>query len=91
MSVSITVRLNSAMLRAARRRAAEDCLSLESYVEMLILRDLNMAPRLEVIAPEDIDEYKPVPLPGETRAERQFRDALFHAILKSGTRPARKR
>jgi len=91
MPIPMSVRLSSTVLSAARRRAAENCRSLESYVEMLIRCDLNMAPRLEVIAPDDIGEYKAVPWPGETRAERRSRDALFHAIRKSGTRPARKR
>jgi len=50
-----------------------------------------MAPTLEVIAPDDIEDYEAVPLPGETAREREFRDALFRAILKAGTRPTSKR
>jgi hypothetical protein len=50
-----------------------------------------MAPALEVIAPDDIDEYVVAPLPGETRRERRFRDALFRAILKAGKRATAKR
>jgi hypothetical protein len=64
---------------------------VETYIEMLIQRDLGMAPALEVIAPDDIDEYVAAPLPGESRRERRFRDALFRAILKAGKRPTAKR
>ncbi len=87
----IVLRLDAELLEAARRRAAAECRRLENYVEMLIRRDLDMAPVLEVIAPDDIDEYVAVSLPGETAHERQFRDALFRAILKVGKRPAPKR
>lgn len=87
----IVLRLDAELLDAARHRAAAECRSLENYVEMLIRRDLDMAPTLEVVAPDDIDEYVAVPLPGETARERQFRDALFRAILKAGKRPAPKR
>ena len=64
---------------------------MENYIEMLIRRDVGMAPTLEVIAPDDIEDYEAVPLPGETAREREFRDALFRAILKAGTRPTSKR
>ena len=56
---------------------------------MLIRRDVGTAPTLEVIAPDDIEDYEAVPLPGETAREREFRDALFRAILKAGTAPPR--
>lgn len=91
MSIRITLRLSASVLRAARRKAIESCRSLDAYVEMLIRRDLNTAPRLEVIAPDDIQEYESVPLSGESQAERRFRDALFNAILESGTCSRRKR
>lgn len=46
-----------------------------------MIRDLQSGSPLQVIAPPDIRDYEAVPLPGETKAERKFRDALFHAIL----------
>jgi hypothetical protein len=87
----IVLRLDAKSLEAVRRQAAGEGRRLENYVEMLIRRDLDMAPTLEVIAPDDIDEYVAVPLPGETRRERRLRDALFRTILKAGKRPTAKR
>jgi len=87
----VTLRLNAKLLKAVRQRAAADNRRLENYVEMLIRRDLGMAPMLEVIAPDDIEHYEAVPLPGETARRRRFRDALFRAILKAGSLPTAKR
>jgi hypothetical protein len=91
MTRSITLHLKSELLSAAKRRATAHDRTLAGYIEMLILRDLQGTPRLQVIAPPDITEYEAVPLPGETAAERRRRDALFQAILKAGNRPSRKR
>jgi hypothetical protein len=85
MRETLTLRLNPDVVKAAKRKAQADNRTLTNYIETLMIRDLQSGSSLEVIAPPDIRDYKAVPLPGETKAERKFRDALFHAILdKSG-------
>jgi hypothetical protein len=39
---------------------------------------------VQVIAPRDIRDYEPVPLPGESPKRRAFRRRLFTAILDKG-------
>lgn len=81
MRETLTLRLNPDVVKAAKRKAQADNRTLTNYIETLMIRDLKGERSLEVIAPEDIREYESVPLPGETKAERKRRDALFHAIL----------
>ena len=81
MRETLTLRLNPDVVKAAKQKARADNRTLTNYIETLMIRDLQSGPSLEVIAPPDIREYESVPLPGETRAERERRDALFHAIL----------
>lgn len=81
MRESLTLRLSPDVVKAAKRRAEADNRTLTNYIETLMIRDLQGASALEVIAPPDIRQYQAVPLPGETKAERKQRDALFHAIL----------
>lgn len=84
MRESLTLRLDPAVIKAAKRRAQADNRTLTNYIETLMIRDLQGASTIEVIAPPDIRQYQAVPLPGETKAERKRRDALFHAILDQG-------
>jgi hypothetical protein len=85
MRETVTLRLAPEVIKAAKRRAQADNRTLTNYNETLMIRDLQGAATLEVIAPPDIREFEAVPLPGETKAERKRRDALFHALLdKSG-------
>jgi hypothetical protein len=81
MRETLTLRLNPEVIKAARRKAQADNRTLTNYIETLMIRDLQGGSPLQVIAPSDIREYEAVPLPGETKAERKRRDALFHAIL----------
>lgn len=81
MRESLTLRLDPAVIKAAKRRAQADNRTLTNYIETLMIRDLRGASTIEVIAPPDIRQYQAVPLPGETKAERKHRDALFQAIL----------
>ncbi len=84
MRETVTLRLNPDVIKAAKRKAQADNRTLTNYIETLMLKDLQIMPSastLEAIAPPDIREYQSVPLPGETKAERKRRDALFHAIL----------
>jgi hypothetical protein len=85
MRETLTLRLNPDVVKAAKRKAQADNRTLTNYIETLMIRDLQGGSSLQVIAPPDIRDYVAVPLPGETKSERKFRDALFHAILdKSG-------
>jgi hypothetical protein len=87
MRQSVTMRLDPAVLKAARKKAARDNRSLTNYVETLMRRDLQRAEAtLEVIAPADIRDSRAVPLPGETKAERKRRDDIFLAILDAAGR-----
>ena len=84
MRRSITMRIDPEVLKAARRRATADNRTLTNYIETLVRRDLQTDPNtrhLEVIAPPDIRKWKPVPIPGETAAERKRREAIFQAVL----------
>ncbi len=82
MRKSITMRIDPDVLKAARRKAAGDNRTLTNYVETLVRRDLLAGtPFLEVIAPPDIRQWVPAPVPGETKAERKRREALFRAVL----------
>ena len=81
MRETLTLRLNPEVLKAARRKALADNRTLTNYIETLMIRDPQRGPSFEVIAPPDIREYEAVPLPGETKAERKRRNALFLAIL----------
>ena len=85
MRETVTLRLAPEVIKAAKRRAQADNRTLTNYIETLMIRDLQGAATLEVIAPPDIGEFAAVPLPGETKAARKRRDALVHALLdKSG-------
>lgn len=81
MRETVTLRLDPQVIKAAKRKAQADNRTLTNYIETLMIRDLQRGPALTVIAPPDIREYESVPLPGETKAQRERRDALFHAIL----------
>ena len=81
MRETLTLRLDPNVIKAAKRKAQADNRTLTNYIETLMIRDLQSGSSLQVIAPPDIRSYEAVPLPGETKAERKFRDALFHAIL----------
>ena len=81
MRETLTLRLNPDVIKAAKRKAQADNRTLTNYIETLMIRDIQGGSSLQVIAPPDIREYEAVPLPGETKAGRKFRDALFHAIL----------
>lgn len=81
MRETLTLRLNPDVIKAAKKKAQADNRTLTNYIETLMIRDLQSESSLQVIAPPDIRDYEAVPLPGETSAERKFRDALFHAIL----------
>jgi hypothetical protein len=84
MRQSITMRFDPEVLKAARRKAVTDNRSLTNYIETLVRRDLQTGgPEaiLEVIAPADIRNSVAVPVPGETKAERKRRDAVFRAVL----------
>jgi hypothetical protein len=81
MRETLTLRLDPDVIKAAKKKAQADNRTLTNYIETLMIRDLQSGSSLEVIAPPDIRDYESVPLPGETKAERKRRDALFHAIL----------
>jgi len=87
MRQSVTMRIDPDVLQAAKSKATSDNRTLTNYVETLIRRDLQMGadePTLEVIAPADIRNFVPVPLPGETEEERQRRQDLVAAVLDAG-------
>jgi hypothetical protein len=89
MRQSITVRLDPAVLHAARNKAGTDNRTLTNYIETLMRKDLQIdvsEPTLEVIAPDDIRNSVAVPMPGETEAERKRRDEVFVAILDAAGR-----
>lgn len=87
MRQSVTMRLDPKVLKAARRRANSDNRTLTNYIETLMRRDLGMTPAepaLQVIAPLNIRESVPVPMPGETPAQRKRREAVFRAVIDAG-------
>lgn len=87
MRKPITVRLDPAVLEAARGRAQSDNRTLAEYIESLVRKDLRIdehAAELEVVAPADIRDSTAVPLPGETDEDRKRRDAVFAAVLDAG-------
>jgi hypothetical protein len=87
MRQPVTVRLDPAVLDAARDKAGSDNRTLTNYIETLMRKDLRMGtsePAPDVVAPEDIRNSVAVPMPGETEAERQRRDDVFFAILDVG-------
>lgn len=89
MRQPMTIRLDSEVLAAAKRRAEADNRTLTNYIETLLRRDLGPAEKgtgLEVIAPPDIRAYEPVPIEGETPERYEFRRRLFSAILDEGDR-----
>jgi hypothetical protein len=89
MRQPVTVRLDPAVLKAARDKAGSDNRTLTNYIETLMRNDLRIEtaePTLEIVAPEDIRNSVAVPMPGETEAERKRRDEVFHAILDANGR-----
>jgi hypothetical protein len=87
MRQSVTMRLDPAVLMAARGKAVGDNRTLTNYIETLMRRDLQMEgaePALEVIAPTDIRNSVAVPLPDESEEERKRRDDVFFAVLDAG-------
>lgn len=83
----MTIRLDSAVLSKAKERAKTENRTLTNYIETLLRKDLHVdeaSASLEVIAPPDIREYKPVPLKGESPQRHEFRKRLFDAILDEG-------
>ena len=84
MRQPVTVRLDPAVLNAARSKAGSDNRTLTNYIETLMRKDLQLEasePVLDVIAPDDIRKSVAVPMKGETKAERARRDAVFLAVL----------
>jgi hypothetical protein len=89
MRQPVTVRLDPAVLRAARDKAGSGNHTLTNYIETLMRKDLRIEtsePALEIVAPEDIRNSVAIPMPGETEAERKRRDDVFHAILDASGR-----
>jgi hypothetical protein len=87
MRQSVTMRLDPAVLSAARGKAIGDNRTLTNYIETLMRRDLQLStaePTLEVIAPDDIRNSIAVPLPDETEEQRKRRDDVFFAVLDAG-------
>jgi hypothetical protein len=87
MRQSVTMRLDPGVLKAARRKATADNRTLTNYVETLLRRDLQAGPReptLRVVAPSNIRESTPVPIPGESPARRKRREQVFRAVIKAG-------
>lgn len=87
MRQPVTVRLDPAVLDAARGRAKSDNRTLTNYIETLMRRDLQMGgaePVIEVIASADIRTSTAVPVPDETEEERKRRDEVFFAVLDAG-------
>ena len=87
MRQSVTMRLDPRVLKAARRKASSDNRTLTNYVETLMRRDLGMSPTepaFQVIAPPDIRNAVPVPMPGETPAQRKRREEVFRAVIDAG-------
>lgn len=87
MRQSITMRLDPAVLKAARNKAGSDNRTLTNYIETLMRKDLEIEasePSLDVIAPDDIRNSVAVPMPGETEAERKRRNEVFRAVLDAG-------
>ncbi len=87
MRQSVTMRLDPDVLKAARIKATGDNRTLTNYIETLVRRDLQIGgvePPLEVIAPADVRDFVPVPLPGETEEERKRRANIVSAVLDAG-------
>jgi hypothetical protein len=84
MRQSVTMRIDPAVLRAAKQKAVRDNRSLTNYVETLMRRDLQLGgadPTLQVIAPNDIRDWRSAPRPDETAEERKRRDNVLSAVL----------
>jgi len=83
----MTIRMNPGVLDAAKKRARTENRTLTNYIETVLRRELRLTPEdssLEVIAPKDIRDFEPMPLPGESPARGQFRRKLHKAILRQG-------
>ena len=84
MRQSMTIRLDPAVLKAARTRARRQNRTLTNYIETVLRRDLDLeseGSRVEVIAPPGLRDHEPVPLAGESPKRREFRRRLISALL----------
>jgi hypothetical protein len=84
MRKPMTIRIDTEILAAAKKRARRENRTVTNYIETVLRRDLEMMPtteEVEVYAPADVRRWRIVPKPGEAKERTKLAERAFKKIL----------